>query len=219
MDGVADDGATGEGDQVVWGRLVGGRAADVLIGGAQDDVLVGGPGDDRLDGGRGIDDVRGDDRFLDRYVETRAGEVFHGGTGTDTVSYATRTRGVWAVLGVHPELTHPTEHDLLLGVERNVGTRSGTSSAAMTGPTSSSGARAVTCCAGTPVPTCCARATGRRTRSGAASAPTRRTPIATTTSPVSSADADAVPPVGEPTGSGRMRPCACTSAPTMPASN
>ncbi len=80
-DGVADDGAPGEHDNIgadiatiVGGNgndmmtgnaganlLVGGIGDDVLTGGAGDDTLIGRNGADRLDGGAGQDWVEGDD--------------------------------------------------------------------------------------------------------------------------------------------------------------
>jgi Ca2+-binding RTX toxin-like protein len=100
LDGVADDGAAGEGDNVrasvenvvgspgddtivgsasantVWGgdgndAVSGGGGNDTLVGGAGDDAVDGGSGDDRLNGGAGADEL-------------------DGGTGTDSV-YLTAT--------------------------------------------------------------------------------------------------------------------------------
>ncbi len=83
LDGVADDGAPGEGDNVfpdvemVWGtdendeiRAGGGLHNVTLVGRAGDDVLAGGPGDDDLEGDAGSDILSGgigEDRadFLD----------------------------------------------------------------------------------------------------------------------------------------------------------
>ncbi|MEJ7786767.1 MAG: calcium-binding protein [Solirubrobacteraceae bacterium] len=56
-DGVADDGASGENDNVGADveTLIGGSAADTLTGNALDNGLDGGPGADRLNGGPGND--------------------------------------------------------------------------------------------------------------------------------------------------------------------
>jgi len=86
LDGVADDGEAGEGDNVhddvenVSGgsgadTLVGDADANVLAGGAGNDTLAGGAGDDTLDGGGGAD-------------------VLGGGGGVDLATYAARTVAV-----------------------------------------------------------------------------------------------------------------------------
>jgi Ca2+-binding RTX toxin-like protein len=68
LDGAANDGAVGEGDNV---------AADVenVIGGLGSDLLVGGPGPNDLDGGPGDDVIDGDG----------GRDVLHGGDGDDTI--------------------------------------------------------------------------------------------------------------------------------------
>jgi Ca2+-binding RTX toxin-like protein len=65
LDGDANDGEAGEGDNVI--------SVERVLGGAGDDVLVGGPGDDVLDGGPGEDSLAG----LDGTDE------FAGGPGAD----------------------------------------------------------------------------------------------------------------------------------------
>lgn len=74
IDGVANDGAPGEGDRVDSDveTLVGGAASDVLTGGAGRNTLFGGPGNDVLDGGLGPDQL-------------------YGGAGLDAVTYSART--------------------------------------------------------------------------------------------------------------------------------
>jgi len=61
IDGVANDGAAGEGDNVGLDveNLTGGSAGDTLTGSAAANTLVGGPGTDTLNGGGGNDDLRG----------------------------------------------------------------------------------------------------------------------------------------------------------------
>jgi Ca2+-binding RTX toxin-like protein len=103
LDGLAEDGEAGEGDEVrstvevVRGgleddvlkghsgvnQLEGGPGDDQLTGLGRPDILIGGPGDDLHDGGDSLD------RFIaepadgaDRYV---------GGSGADEVTYAVRT--------------------------------------------------------------------------------------------------------------------------------
>jgi Ca2+-binding RTX toxin-like protein len=61
LDGVADDGAAGEGDNVGADveDVTGGSAADTLTGNAADNELVGGAGDDTINGGDGNDGLSG----------------------------------------------------------------------------------------------------------------------------------------------------------------
>ncbi|MGI9658498.1 MAG: calcium-binding protein, partial [Gaiellaceae bacterium] len=77
LDGVADDGETGEGDSVAADieNVTGGLGDDLIIGSAVANTLQGGPGDDILDGGGGAD-------------------VLSGGIGVDTVDYSARTLAV-----------------------------------------------------------------------------------------------------------------------------
>ena len=76
LDGAANDGAIGEGDNVggdvedLYGgdaddKLSGSRAANTLDGGAGDDTLDGGAGGDRLYGGEGGDTISARDGGLD----------------------------------------------------------------------------------------------------------------------------------------------------------
>jgi Ca2+-binding RTX toxin-like protein len=81
LDGVANDGAPGEGDNNVRiGQVIGGSGPDVLTGDAQANNLSGGPGNDVLDGGLGGDALAGND-------------------GIDTVVYTARTTAVTVTLG------------------------------------------------------------------------------------------------------------------------
>ena len=80
MNGVADDGAAGEGDDV---------AADVerITGGAGDDALTGGPAADRLDGAGGADLLRGgpgDDTLEGGAIDAAADRI-SGDDGRDTL--------------------------------------------------------------------------------------------------------------------------------------
>jgi Ca2+-binding RTX toxin-like protein len=78
--GVADDGAAGEGDEVVNAEIIlGGSAGDALTGGPAGNELHGNDGDDTLAGGPGADLLIGD-------------------AGQDTVSYAERVNRVVAKL-------------------------------------------------------------------------------------------------------------------------
>ena len=87
LDGVADDGENGEGDNAqidveeAFGgsgndRIVGNAAANLLIGGGGNDSLVGGAGDDRIEGSEGDDTI-----------DTRDGgyDSIDCGPGNDTV--------------------------------------------------------------------------------------------------------------------------------------
>jgi Ca2+-binding RTX toxin-like protein len=61
LDGVADDGAAGEGDNVSPDveDVTGGSAADTLVGNSSDNQLDGGAGDDTISGGDGNDGLNG----------------------------------------------------------------------------------------------------------------------------------------------------------------
>jgi RTX calcium-binding nonapeptide repeat (4 copies) len=102
-DGVADDGATGEGDNIgadvedLFGGngddvIVGTAAANTLVGGGGDDFLqgddgndtvFGGDGNDTLRGGAGADALSGDDGDDALYGEG-GGDTLVGGAGADT---------------------------------------------------------------------------------------------------------------------------------------
>jgi len=93
IDGVADDGQTGERDNVHGDveTLIGGSAADVLIGSSGADRIFGGLGDDRLDG------LTGNDLFVMEEVADGADRIT-GGPGVDTVHYGKRSRPINATL-------------------------------------------------------------------------------------------------------------------------
>jgi Ca2+-binding RTX toxin-like protein len=80
-DGVANDGATGEGDNVALDveQITGSSAADRLLGGPGPNLLDGGPGDDAIDGGSGDDDLIGDGGVA------AATDTMAGGPGNDRV--------------------------------------------------------------------------------------------------------------------------------------
>ena len=90
LDGVANDGAPGEGDNVMTNAVIGSDGADTMTGNdaandlsgrGGDDVLFGGGGADTLRGGGGasrIDAGPGDDR-----VEATRGDAVRCGAGTD----------------------------------------------------------------------------------------------------------------------------------------
>jgi Ca2+-binding RTX toxin-like protein len=93
VDGVADDGAPGENDdirldvEVVQGGesddvMAGGDGPNVLIGGGGDDVIRGGGGDDEIGGAEGNDLVLGNEG-ADRVSGGGEDDVVHGGPGRD----------------------------------------------------------------------------------------------------------------------------------------
>ena len=106
LDGVANDGGAGEGDDVRPGvdSIVGGTEDDTLKGDGAGNQLSGGPGDDELggagngdvlDGGPGDDVLSGGpggDVFRVGPVQDGADD-FAGGSGEDEVSYA--PRAIW----------------------------------------------------------------------------------------------------------------------------
>ena len=97
IDGVADDGEPGEGDNLGAGvsAVTGGSGNDAISGGASTDDLKGGPGDDVvsgggdkdfLNGGEGNDTLRGDDG--DEVFGPEPGaDTVRGGAGFDQMDY------------------------------------------------------------------------------------------------------------------------------------
>ena len=85
LDGLAGDGAAGEGDNASAEVLTGGTAADRLTGSAVADVINGGAGDDSLDGGDGDDTLTGG---------PGADELQGGAGARDLASYAGRTEAL-----------------------------------------------------------------------------------------------------------------------------
>lgn len=77
QDRKANDGAPGEGDEIVGANSIrGGSGDDEMTGGDDDEAFGGGPGDDRLTGNGGNDNLSGD-----------AGrDTIDGGEGDDTLS-------------------------------------------------------------------------------------------------------------------------------------
>jgi len=106
--GGADDGAPGEGDNLIAiESLAGSRGYDVLVGGLAGERIEGGSGDDQIDGGPGHDTLvggtgrdalagaDGNDVFL-ASRGTDGADVMNGGPGVDRMDYSARTRGVAA---------------------------------------------------------------------------------------------------------------------------
>jgi hypothetical protein len=80
-DGVADDGVTGERDDVRADveHIVGGRSDDTITGGDGPETLDGGPGSDKISGGGGDDQVDGG-------VRDSGNDELSGGDGNDTIT-------------------------------------------------------------------------------------------------------------------------------------
>lgn len=97
LDGAANDGAAGEGDNVLTERIFGGSGNDSLTGdaltnqidgGGGNDTISGGGGKDALIGGSGADDVFGDggDDALTVADGVNGNDFADGGTGNDTAT-------------------------------------------------------------------------------------------------------------------------------------
>lgn len=98
IDGVANDGAVGEQDNVAIDveNVTGGLGNDMITGGAGDNVLTGGAGNDTLAGGLGADTLNGgvgDDTF-NCGTSTDGADIMAGGTGIDLADYSSRTASV-----------------------------------------------------------------------------------------------------------------------------
>jgi Ca2+-binding RTX toxin-like protein len=103
LDGVANDGRSGEGDNVKADveHLIGGNAPDSLRGNANANVLRGGGGGDTLIGNEGSDSFFGEggnDLFIEGGGSTTTNvldaDTFLGGEGTDRARYFSSTAGV-----------------------------------------------------------------------------------------------------------------------------
>jgi Ca2+-binding RTX toxin-like protein len=90
LDGRANDGQPGEGDNVLANveRVNAGRESDTVIGSAGDEALDGGPGDDQIAGLDGDDELDGTpgDGGSDRLDGGRGRDVLRGGPGDDSVA-------------------------------------------------------------------------------------------------------------------------------------
>ena len=98
LNGLADDGSAGEGDNVLGkvGGITGSRGNDFLeagplggniFGAEGDDTIVGGPGNDYLSGQDGADQISGGEGD-DRMLGDAGADVFSGGGGFDGVEYS-----------------------------------------------------------------------------------------------------------------------------------
>ena len=86
LDGIDNDGAAGEGDNIDAGKLVGGSAADVLSSGTKEVGihLVGGAGGDTLISNAFTEGGAGDDTIS--LIAGASGGTFFGGDGNDTIT-------------------------------------------------------------------------------------------------------------------------------------
>jgi Ca2+-binding RTX toxin-like protein len=86
IDGVADDGESGENDLIDTDveNLTGGDAGDTLTGSSGANVLHGGSGGDNLDGGDGADTLYGDDG-ADSIHGGAGADIIYGGAGQDSL--------------------------------------------------------------------------------------------------------------------------------------
>jgi hypothetical protein len=103
LDGIANDGATGENDNVVSmenitggggpDRLRGNQGDNALLGNDGDDVLIGAGGNDALDGDGGFDTASYEDRRLAEGVSVTLNGTGGGNGETDTLSNFERLLG------------------------------------------------------------------------------------------------------------------------------
>jgi Ca2+-binding RTX toxin-like protein len=107
FDGVADDGAAGEGDNVRGDmeNVTGGHGDDEITGNSKNNRLLGGPGDDRLVG------LAGDD-WLDGGL---GADFMSGGQGVDTIDYSWRPRDPFNAQGVVVTLADESANDGIPG--------------------------------------------------------------------------------------------------------
>jgi Ca2+-binding RTX toxin-like protein len=102
LDGVADDGAVGERDDLrAIENVRGGRGDDVLVGDAGDNVLAGGPGNDLLRGGAGADTLAGEGGRDSFQARDGAADRVLGGVGLDRGGVDAGLDVVRAVEAVH----------------------------------------------------------------------------------------------------------------------
>lgn len=124
LNGVADDGQLGEGDNVLDDveDVIGSPGNDTLIAGPFAVELHGGPGDDTLIGSPQADLLSGGDG--NDILDGAGGpDVLAGGDGNDTATYASRGGPVTVSVGTGPDDGEPGEHDQVLGdVEQVIGT-------------------------------------------------------------------------------------------------
>ncbi|HEY4056841.1 MAG TPA: calcium-binding protein [Kofleriaceae bacterium] len=124
IDGTANDGEGSEADNISADieTVKGGSAADTITGSANADTLYGGGGNDTITGGLGADVLYGD-AGDDLFVEGAAisgGDTFNGGAGSDTVSYASRTVMVTALIDGVAHSGESGENDKIMADVENL---------------------------------------------------------------------------------------------------
>jgi Ca2+-binding RTX toxin-like protein len=137
LDGVADDGAAGEGDNVATDveNAIGGAADDVLVGSAAANRLRGGPGNDELFGEDGNDRLEGEvgDDFLEGGAGTNSlrgadgndiligsldgRDTFGGGPGDDDISITTDGRAETVSCGPGADTAEGNDEDVFTSCE------------------------------------------------------------------------------------------------------
>jgi Ca2+-binding RTX toxin-like protein len=112
LNGNADDGEAGEGDNVANDVeiLTGGAGDDQLAGNDADNALLGNAGNDMLGGGSGNDQLDGG-AGDDRLAGGAGADTLTGGDGNDTSDYIGSTGGVRVVLDGKPGDGMPGEND------------------------------------------------------------------------------------------------------------
>jgi Ca2+-binding RTX toxin-like protein len=112
IDGMANDGAAGEADNVKTDveTVIGGSGNDSITGSNSNNRLVGGAGNDRLNGSGGDDSLDGG----------TGNDVLSGGTGIDTADYSTRTAALKLSLDGVANDGQSGESDNILGDVENV---------------------------------------------------------------------------------------------------
>lgn len=98
--GVANDGQTGEGDNVTGiEHLILGSAADKATGDGSANTIEGRNGNDSLNGGAGNDHLLGGNGN-DTLIAGGGADVFSGGAGLDKADYSARTKRVTVTIGL-----------------------------------------------------------------------------------------------------------------------
>ena len=105
-------------------QLEGLRGNDSLSGEGGNDTLLGGLGNDVLDGGAGIDSIDGGDGddTLSGGNDQQA-DTLNGGSGNNTVTYASSSMGVMAYLGNDTNNAGGASGDKYLGIQNLIGSQ------------------------------------------------------------------------------------------------
>lgn len=113
LDGLANDGVAGEGDNVDAEKVVGGSANDKLTGDAAANILDGGPGNDLISGGPGADLIHGGPGN-DSLSGDAGRDILNGGDGNDTLKGGSDSDSLLGDAG-NDSLDGGTQSDLLGG--------------------------------------------------------------------------------------------------------